>query len=144
MAIDPNSHVPIYRQIVEHICGLVAAGVHRPGEALPSVRALAAELVVNPNTIQRAYQELERGGLVEKRRGLGVFVSRGGVNPAREQTVAAMYERFLDGIELGKRTRMGLAGIRTVFQRAMSDEQSLSRGAADATKPGTRDKGGQS
>ena len=131
MSVDPHSHVPIYQQIVEHICCLVAAGVYRSGEALPSVRGLAAELLVNPNTIQRAYQQLEQGGLVRTRRGLGVFVADGGINPAREKTVAAMYERFVDGIELGKSTRMGSEGIRIVFHRALSDEHGSS-GAAGA------------
>jgi GntR family transcriptional regulator len=74
MRIDPGSHLPIYLQIVDGVRRDVAADVHRAGEALPSVRALAIDLGVNPNTVQRAYEELEREGLIGARRGLGMFV----------------------------------------------------------------------
>ena len=72
--ISQDAGIPIYRQIVEQVRDSIDAGVHRPGEALPSLRALAVEIRVNPNTVQRAYEELEREGLVESRRGRGVFV----------------------------------------------------------------------
>ena len=64
MPVDPHSHVPIYEQIVEHIHGRISTGVFRPDEPLPSIRALALELLVNPNTVQRAYHELELPGLL--------------------------------------------------------------------------------
>jgi GntR family transcriptional regulator len=74
MIIDPKSTVPIYRQIVEQICLAIDAGIYRPGEALPSQRTLAVELRVNPNTIQRAFDELLRDGVIESQRGRGMFV----------------------------------------------------------------------
>jgi GntR family transcriptional regulator len=74
MIIDPKSTVPIYRQIVEQICLAINAGIYRPGEALPSQRTLAVELRVNPNTIQRAFDELLRDGVIESQRGRGMFV----------------------------------------------------------------------
>lgn len=74
MLIDPKSHSPIFRQIAEQIRQAVDAGVYQPEEALPSLRAMALKIRVNPNTVQRAYDELEREGVVESRRGLGVFV----------------------------------------------------------------------
>ena len=74
MIIDPKSNVPIFRQIADQMREAITAGVHEAGEALPSLRALAVEVRVNPNTVQRAYDELEREGVVESRRGLGVFV----------------------------------------------------------------------
>ena len=64
----------MYRQIVEQICRGIEAGVYRPGESLPSQRTLAVEIRVNPNTVQRAFDELLRDGVIESRRGLGVFV----------------------------------------------------------------------
>lgn len=121
MAINPNSHVPIYQQIVEHICSQVAAGVYQPKDPLPSIRAMAQELVVNPNTIQRSYQELERIGLVRTRKGLGVFVADMGVSPAQGQMETAIYDRFVDGISLGKQTKMSGVKIQSVFRKAMSD-----------------------
>jgi len=74
MIIDPGSTVPVYRQIVEQVCRAIDAGVYRPGEALPSQRTLAMELRVNPNTVQRAFDELLRDGVIESQRGRGVFV----------------------------------------------------------------------
>jgi len=62
--ISPSSHVPIYLQIAAEIRSAVAAEVYRPGEALPSLRNMAIELQVNPNTVQRAYDELVRDGLI--------------------------------------------------------------------------------
>lgn len=135
MVVDPNSHVPIYQQIVEIICSSVAAGVYRPGESLPSVRAMAGEMLVNPNTIQRAYQELERGGLVQTRRGLGVFVADEGVAPAHLQTEAAIRDRFTDGIQLGRRTKLSPAQIQAIFRKAMVGEGESTRGGPKNAKP---------
>ena len=78
MQIDPGSHVPIYLQIADAVRAAVAAGVYRPGEVLPSLRAMAIEIHVNPNTVQRAYDELEREGLIYSQRGRGLFVAEQG------------------------------------------------------------------
>lgn len=73
--IDPSSGTPIYRQIVDQVRQAVASGILQAGDRLPSVRDLAVELAVNPNTIARAYQELEREGVIETPRGRGSFVA---------------------------------------------------------------------
>jgi GntR family transcriptional regulator len=74
-SLSPASDIPIYRQIVQHIRRAVAQG-HLPlGAQLPAVRTLAESLVVNPNTVARAYQELIRDGVLESRSGVGVFVA---------------------------------------------------------------------
>jgi GntR family transcriptional regulator len=67
--------VPIYIQIVNQVKHLVASGRLTPGDEMPPIRALAEQLVVNPNTVARAYLELERGGIVTKRHGAGTYVS---------------------------------------------------------------------
>lgn len=67
--------VPIYLQIVQQVKYLVAAGRLRPGEELPPIRALAEQLLINPNTVARAYRELEQLGLVSKRSTTGTFVA---------------------------------------------------------------------
>ena len=74
-AISTGSSTPIYKQITDSIRLGVATGKLAVGDALPSVRALAGELVVNPNTVARAYAELSREGLLETRAGRGVFVT---------------------------------------------------------------------
>lgn len=92
--MDGRSGVPIYVQIVEQvrrairICGL------RPGEHLPTVRQLAVELGIAPNTVVRAYNELRRMGLVESRPGVGTVVARGVEDGAREQRVEEVFERL--------------------------------------------------
>ncbi len=73
--IDPASGVPIYLQIVQQIRSAVATGVLEEGETLPSVRELAVELAVNPNTVAKAYRELQRDGVISVARGSGTYVS---------------------------------------------------------------------
>ncbi|NMA81467.1 GntR family transcriptional regulator [Jeotgalicoccus aerolatus] len=73
--IDVKSRVPIYEQLTENVKRLIIQGVLTPGEQLPSVRSLAQELTINPNTIQKAYRELEREGYVISRPGKGSFVN---------------------------------------------------------------------
>ena len=72
--LQPSSATPLYRQIVEQVTRAVAAGVLRDGEELPSVRAVAQEYVINPMTVSKAYSLLEAQGIVERRRGMGMFV----------------------------------------------------------------------
>jgi GntR family transcriptional regulator len=74
--ISTGSSVPIYRQIRDRICEAIRAGDLREGDQVPSVRILAEELVVNPNTVARTYGELIREGILEGRQGKGVFVAR--------------------------------------------------------------------
>src|SRR5262249_12853834 len=76
--LSPRDGLPIYRQIVNQVKYLVAAGRIAPGEELPPIRTLAEQLVINPNTVARAYLELERAGLVNKRHGSGTYVSDAG------------------------------------------------------------------
>ncbi len=73
--ISPNDGIPIYRQIVNQIKYLAASERLDPGDQLPPVRKLAEQLIVNPNTVARAYRELENAGILVSRRGAGVFVS---------------------------------------------------------------------
>jgi GntR family transcriptional regulator len=77
--------VPIYQQIVQQIKGLVAAGRLVPGEELPAIRVLAEQLLVNPNTVARAYRELAAAGVLTNRRTAGTYVAEGAVPRAREQ-----------------------------------------------------------
>ena len=75
ITINVTDGVPIYRQIVNQVKYLVASGLLQPGEELPPIRTLALQLKVTPNTIVKAYDELEISGVVHKRRGSGTFVS---------------------------------------------------------------------
>ena len=81
--IDYKSRVPIYRQLVDRVEYLAARGLLSPGSQLPSVRALAVELSINPNTIQRSYRELEKLGLVNTVAGKGAFAATDGTAALR-------------------------------------------------------------
>ncbi len=84
---------PIYRQIVEQVKYILAAGRLKPGDELPGVRVLAQQLLINPNTVQRAYRELENEGLIYKRQGAGTFVSDGGSPLARREQRRILIQR---------------------------------------------------
>lgn len=73
--VDPRSDVPIYQQLVDGVKEAVARGILAPGDKLPSVRDLAGRIAINPNTIAKAYQEMEREGIIETLRGRGTFVA---------------------------------------------------------------------
>ncbi len=91
--LSPRDGVPIYRQIVNQVKYLVAAGRLAPGEELPPIRTLAEQLVINPNTVARAYLELERAGIVSKRHGSGTYVSDAGSPLKRAERLKLVTER---------------------------------------------------
>jgi GntR family transcriptional regulator len=72
---NPSSGVPIYLQLMEQVKHAIETGALRPGDQLPGMRPLAEELVINPNTVAKAYRELEHEGVIELRHGAGAFVS---------------------------------------------------------------------
>lgn len=74
-SIDVHSGVPVYRQLIDQVRGGIASGSLTAGDQLPTVRQLAVDLAVNPNTVMRAYRELELGGLLETHQGTGTFIS---------------------------------------------------------------------
>jgi len=91
--ISPHDGLPIYLQIVNQVKYLVASGRLEPGEEMPAIRVLAERLMVNPNTVARAYRELEIAGVVEKRRTAGTFVSAAGSPLARRERLKILTER---------------------------------------------------
>jgi len=91
--ITTHDGVPVYLQIVNQVKYLVAAGRLAAGEELPSVRTLAEQLLINPNTVARAYLELERAGVVVKRQGSGTYVSDEGSPLARKERRKLLTQR---------------------------------------------------
>lgn len=91
--ISPNDGVPIYLQIVNQVKYQVASGRLAPGVEMPPIRVLAEQLLVNPNTVARAYRELELAGVVTKRRTTGTYVSGAGSPLARRERVRILTER---------------------------------------------------
>ncbi len=91
MSIQWNDNSPIYRQLKERLVGMMLDGDIKPGDSLPSVRQIAAEYQLNPITVSRAFQELADENVVEKRRGLGMFMTEN----AKEQLLSSEKHRFL-------------------------------------------------
>ena len=94
LRISDQDGVPIYLQLVRQIKSLVSSGRLAAGAQLPPVRKLAEQLVINPNTVARAYRELENEGLVTSRQGSGVFVAEGGSPLARREQNRILLDRI--------------------------------------------------
>jgi GntR family transcriptional regulator len=92
MSISWNDNAPIYRQLKDRVIEMMLDGLLKPGDALPSVRQIAAEYQLNPITVSRAYQELADENLVEKRRGLGMYMT----DNARDSLMQTERERFIN------------------------------------------------
>ena len=105
--ISTNDGVPIYLQVVNQIKFLIASGRLASGAELPPIRVLAAQLLINPNTVARAYRELETAGLVEKRRTAGTYVSEQGSPLARRERLKILAER-IDTL-LAEASHMGIS-----------------------------------
>lgn len=91
--ISTTDGVPIYLQVVNQIRYLIAAGQMKAGDELPPIRVLAEQLLINPNTVARAYRELETAGFVEKRRTAGTYVSDQGSPLARRERLRILTNR---------------------------------------------------
>jgi GntR family transcriptional regulator len=119
MRVDASSFVPIYEQIKKEVVRLVATGAWRARDALPSIRDLAAELIVNPNTVARAYRELEQEGLISTQKGRGSFVS-GRAQPDLEKDVEVYLSPVLDeAIAEARKFNLGTEAITTLFEKRL-------------------------
>ena len=105
-ALDLRSGVPVYRQVMDQVSGGVASGALRPGDQLPTVRQLAVDLSINPNTVIRAYRELEIRGMLDTEQGTGTFIS--GQKLRRDD---AERQRSLNQLILEFLARAGSAGF---------------------------------
>ncbi|NIK68414.1 GntR family transcriptional regulator [Paenibacillus sp. BK033] len=104
MTIVFDNNMPIYIQIMNYVKKQIITGRLNPGDKIESVRDMALELQINPNTIQRTFQELEREGIVETRRGLGRFVTsrESTIMQIKKEMAGELLERFVQGMkELG-------------------------------------------
>lgn len=130
---NPSLGVPIYLQLMEQIRHAVETGALRPGEQLPGIRPLAEELVMNPNTVAKAYRELEHEGVIELRHGAGAFVAAHG--PARKATEKLREMQTVVAATVEQLRRKGASDeeIRRLFESAL----------AGAHKSGTHRRAGE-
>jgi GntR family transcriptional regulator len=129
--IDPDDPVPIGDQITYRVLYGIARGVYRPGDKLPAVREIAKRLKVNPNTVGRAYRDLERDGVLVSRRGTGVFVHEDALDTAVERRQSLVLERFERAV--GEALDAGLDAVQ--IQEVLIE--ALQRAARDRRGPAT-------
>src|SRR6266567_540163 len=117
---NPSSGVPIYLQLMEQVKHAIETGALRPGEQLPGIRPLAEELVINPNTVAKAYRELEHEGILELRHGAGAFVS--GTARARKLTDTLRAGQTIVAAAVEKLRARGVSDdeIRRLFEAALA------------------------
>ncbi len=118
--IDPDSGVPVYLQISRAIKRSIALGSLRGGEQVPSVREVAEMLTVNPNTVAKAYQLLEREGIVSTRKGIGTFVADGEVSITDAERRRAVAEKFDLALVEAEHLRLPRAEVEALFQERLA------------------------
>ena len=127
LRLDPASPEPAFEQIAFGVKSAVAAGALVPGVKLPSVRELAKELVINPNTVARAYAELEAQGVIVRRQGSGCFVSSGACvlsERERDRRLGALLERLvIEAFHLG----FSPADVRAALDARLADPAGIRR-----------------
>lgn len=119
--INPRSSTPIYQQLVDGIKEAVARGIMVPGERMPTVRELASELSINPNTIAKAYQKLEQEGVIDSMRSRGTFVAGRPTVPdmglAKRQLAILMDKVLVEAYHLG----LNKKDIKQLFEDSLDD-----------------------
>jgi len=112
--LDSQSGVPVYRQVIDQVQAGVATGALRPGHQLPTVRQVAVDLAINPNTVLRAYRELEIRGVLETQQGTGTFISHRPARPdntERERQLEQLVGEFVARAGAGGFTLQDVAEV---------------------------------
>ena len=117
---NPSSGVPIYLQLMEQVKHAIETGALRPGEQLPGIRPLAEELVMNPNTVAKAYRELEHQGVIELRHGAGAFVSATAQPKKAAEKVRAGQAIVAEAVEKLHKRGVTDEEIRRLFEAELS------------------------
>jgi GntR family transcriptional regulator len=115
--IDFNDALPIYDQVVRQVKFAVAGGVVKEGEIIPSVRELARELTINPNTVARAYRQLQDDGVLETVRGTGLAVADGARRRCREERIELIRVRLEQVFAEAKQSGLDLRKLRTMVEK---------------------------
>ncbi len=132
--VDPGSSVPVFQQIVDEVKSAVARGACAPNDPIPSVRQMAAQALVNPNTVARAYRELERDGIVYTRKGLGVFVSEAAAKLSRNGRREDLGERFAELVAAARRAGLSAKDVQSLLEQAIRAEYRDGGGRAGGSR----------
>ena len=117
--VNGNSYDPVFQQIVDQVKAAVARGACQAGEMIPSVRQMAAQALVNPNTVAKAYRELERDGVITTRRGLGVSVAPDAPARCRRDRLSALRDKVAETVTEARRAGIPEDALRAVFEKAL-------------------------
>jgi GntR family transcriptional regulator len=117
LQIDFNDALPIYDQVVRQVKFAVAGGEVKEGEIIPSVRELARELTINPNTVARAYRQLQDDGVLETVRGTGLAVADGATRRCREERIELIRARLEQVFTEAKQSGLDLRKLRTMVEK---------------------------
>jgi GntR family transcriptional regulator len=123
MRIEPANPVPIFQQIADGVRNAVAAGVYRAGDLIPSVRAQALALLVNPNTVQRAYEQLEREGLVISKKGVGMVVAEQSRAAALNGAGQSLRGAFTQIIATARAAGLSRSAIDRLYRTAWNESE---------------------
>jgi GntR family transcriptional regulator len=126
---NPSLGVPIYLQLMEQVKHAIETGALRQGEQLPGIRPLAEELVINPNTVAKAYRELEHAGVIELRHGAGAFVSANAKSRKLADKVRLAQPIVVSAIEKLRARGLGDEEIRRLFEAELAG---LTKSGSDA------------
>ena len=120
LRIDTAGGIPIYLQIIEQVKYHIATGALKADDELPSVRAVAGEYLINPNTVARAYLELEREEMIYKKRGMGTYVAEKGVDMSMEDKLQIVGELLEKALVQGTQLGVDAESLRRVFEEILT------------------------
>ena len=121
--VDTRSGVPIYKQIVQQVEKGIMGGLLKPGDQLPTVREVALELTINPNTVARAYRELEYEGVIESIQGRGTFISGHLPRPSTEDKEMIIKDQIDNLIREANQLNISLAKLEKMIKDALKKKQ---------------------
>jgi GntR family transcriptional regulator len=123
--IDLSNGLAIYQQVVRQVKFAVAGGVLKVGEMVPSVREVARELTINPNTVARAYRQLQADGVLESVRGMGLQVAPGAERRCRDERVEMIRERLRQVLVEAKQSRLEADRLRALIEGELAAIEQL-------------------
>ena len=116
LCIDPNNGLALYDQIVRQVKFAVAHEAVKPGQHVPSVRELARELAINPNTVARAYRQLQTDGVLEAQRGTGLVVTPGAPRRCRDDRLKLLRDRLRQVLDEAGQSQLGIPALRALVK----------------------------
>jgi len=117
--VETKSFIPIYEQIKKELKSKISQGILKANEPLPSIRELATQLLINPNTVARAYRELEQEGFIYTRKGKGCYVSDNSSSLVKEEGTNVLNQAFDRAIEEAKKLKLEPEEIRRLFEQRL-------------------------